>query len=85
KLYADNCAECHGADRLGRLGPALLPENLGRMTGARAVSVVTDGRAATQMPGFADKLGKDEIAALAAFIASPLSSVPAWGAGEIEA
>lgn len=85
KLYADNCAECHGADRLGRLGPALLPENLGRITDARAVSVVADGRAATQMPGFADKLGKDEIAALAAFIASPLPSLPVWGAGEIEA
>lgn len=85
KLYADNCAECHGADRLGGLGPALLPENLGRMTGARAVSVVADGRAATQMPGFADRLGKDEIAALAAFIASPLPSVPTWGAGEIAA
>ena len=36
KLFADNCAECHGADRLGRLGPALLPENLGRMMGARS-------------------------------------------------
>lgn len=84
KLFADNCAECHGGDRLGRLGPALLPENLGRMTGARAGSVIADGRAATQMPGFADRLGKDEIAALAALIAQPLPSVPAWGAGEIE-
>lgn len=85
RLFADNCAECHGADRLGGLGPALLPENLGRMTGARAVSVIAGGRVATQMPGFAGKLGKDEIAALAAFIASPLPSVPAWGATEIEA
>ncbi|MDE2376336.1 nitrite reductase [Bradyrhizobium sp.] len=85
KLFADNCAECHGADRLGRLGPALLPENLGRLTGARAVSVIADGRAATQMPGFSGKLGKDEIAALAAFIASPLPFVPAWGIPEIDA
>ncbi len=85
KLFADNCAECHGADRLGRLGPALLPENLGRLTGARAAAVIADGRAATQMPGFADKLGKEEIAALATYIASPLPSVPAWGVPEIEA
>ncbi len=85
KLFADNCAECHGADRLGRLGPALLRENLGRLTGARATAVIADGRAATQMPGFSGKLAKDEIAALAAYIASPLPSVPAWGIQAIDA
>ncbi|MGQ0682086.1 cytochrome D1 domain-containing protein [Bradyrhizobium sp.] len=85
KLYGEHCAQCHGADRLGQLGPALLPENLGRLTGARATSVIADGRAATQMPGFAATLGKEEIAALAAYIAKPLASVPAWGAGEIAA
>ena len=85
KLFADNCAECHGADRLGRLGPALLPENLGRMMGPRAISVIADGRAATQMPGFAAKLTKEEIAALAAYISTPLPSVPSWGAQEINA
>src|SRR5215470_10568765 len=51
KLFADNCAECHGADRLGRLGPALQPENLGRMMGPRIIAVIADGGAATQMPG----------------------------------
>ena len=30
-LYAEHCAECHGADRLGGIGPALLPSNLGRL------------------------------------------------------
>ena len=30
-LYRLHCARCHGADRLGGLGPALLPENLGRL------------------------------------------------------
>ncbi len=84
-LFANNCAECHGGDRLGRLGPALLPENLGRMMGARAASVIADGRTATQMPGFAGKLSKEEIAALAAYISTPLPSVPSWGVQEIEA
>jgi mono/diheme cytochrome c family protein len=84
-LYANHCAECHGADRLGRQGPALLPENLGRLTGARAVSVIVNGRAATQMPGFAGTLNNDEISALAAYIATPLATVPAWGAEEIAA
>ena len=83
RLYADHCAQCHGADRLGQLGPALLPENLGRLTGTRAISVIADGRAATQMPGFAATLSKEEIAALAAYISRPLASMPTWGAEEM--
>ncbi|HEY0849428.1 MAG TPA: cytochrome D1 domain-containing protein [Bradyrhizobium sp.] len=85
RLYADHCAQCHGADRLGQLGPALLPENLGRLTGARAISVIVNGRAATQMPGFAGTLNNEEISALAAYIATPLPAVPGWGADEISA
>ena len=29
--YQSYCAACHGADRLGGTGPALLPENLERL------------------------------------------------------
>ncbi|MFO1109353.1 MAG: cytochrome D1 domain-containing protein [Bradyrhizobium sp.] len=83
KLYGAHCAECHGADRLGRLGPALLPENLGRLTGARAVSVIANGRAATQMPAFSGSLSNEEMTALATYIATPLTAVPAWGADQI--
>ncbi|MGB8400059.1 cytochrome D1 domain-containing protein [Bradyrhizobium sp.] len=85
KLFADNCAACHGADRLGGQGPALLPENLGRLMGPRAAAVIADGRTATQMPGFGAKLDKDEIAALAAYISTPLPQVPSWGSAEIAA
>ena len=28
KLYEQHCQSCHGVDRLGAMGPALLPENL---------------------------------------------------------
>jgi len=28
ELYKEHCSECHGLDRLGRQGPALLPQNL---------------------------------------------------------
>ena len=31
ELYQTHCASCHGADRLGAMGPALLPENLERL------------------------------------------------------
>ena len=35
-LYLQQCAACHGPDRLGGMGPALLPENLGRLKKAEA-------------------------------------------------
>ncbi len=84
-LYTEHCASCHGADRLGGTGPALLPENLGRLTGARAASVIADGRPATQMPGFSPALSKAEIDALTAYISTPLPVVPQWGEREISA
>jgi mono/diheme cytochrome c family protein len=83
--YAEHCAACHGADRLGGQGPALLPENLGRLSGARAAAVIAEGREATQMPAFAHLLSKVEIEALAAYISSPLALVPRWGEAEIAA
>jgi mono/diheme cytochrome c family protein len=84
-LFAQHCAACHGSDRLGAIGPALIPEGLGRLNGARAAAVISEGRPATQMPGFADQLDKGEIAALAAYIGSPLPSIPRWDADEIAA
>ena len=84
-LYAEHCASCHGAERLGGQGPALLPENLGRLMGARLFSVIADGRPATQMPAFADKLGKPDIDALAKYVSTPLPSMPVWGKREIDA
>jgi mono/diheme cytochrome c family protein len=83
-LYAEHCAGCHGAERLGGQGPALLPENLGRLTGSRLVSVIADGRPATQMPAFADRLAKPDIDALAKYVSTPLPSMPMWGRREID-
>ncbi len=83
--YAANCASCHGAQRLGAIGPALIPETLGRMRGPNLEAVITAGRPATQMPAFGEKLGKERIAALAAYLRQPLAEVPPWGVPEIMA
>jgi len=83
RLYATHCASCHGADRLGGIGPALLPENLSRLRKPEAIRTITHGRAATQMPAFAAILKDPEIAALVGFIYAPLSKPPVWGAAEI--
>lgn len=82
-LYQDHCAECHGADRLGSIGPALLPENLKRLKPKRAVGVITSGRPASQMPAFGETLSADQISALTDLIFTPLDVVPEWGMSEI--
>ncbi|MEP1932390.1 MAG: cytochrome D1 domain-containing protein [Roseibium sp.] len=81
--YADTCAECHGADRLGGTGPALIPQTLKRMRGPNLEKVIANGRAATQMPAFTDVYSGDEIAALAAYLHTPLRTVPEWGQDQI--
>ncbi len=85
KLYAEHCAACHGADRLGAIGPALLPENLARLRQPEAAQVILRGRPATQMPAFSDKLGAEEARALTELIYTPLAAVPQWGEAQIRA
>ena len=83
--YAENCASCHGEDRLGGTGPALIPETLGRMRGPNLETVISHGRAATQMPAFADQLAAEQITALAEYLHTPLDRIPAWGPDQIAA
>jgi mono/diheme cytochrome c family protein/WD40 repeat protein len=82
-LYQNNCAACHGADRLGAAGPALLPGNLERLRRPEAIKTISEGRIATQMPAFAGKLSADEIKSLSDFIYTPLAQMPKWGKEEI--
>lgn len=76
---------CHGESRLGGIGPALLPESLERLRKPDAVKVVREGRVATQMPSFGDKLGLDETEKLVEWIYSPVQPPPVWGEAEIRA
>lgn len=84
-LYAEHCAACHGADRLGGTGPALIPESLRRLRGAKLAAVIEKGRAATQMPAFAEILSGEEIGALADYVSVPLAEIPTWDAAKIAA
>jgi mono/diheme cytochrome c family protein/DNA-binding beta-propeller fold protein YncE len=84
-VYREHCASCHGTARLGGMGPALLPENLGRLKPEDAAEVIAHGRAATQMPAFGDQLDEAAIGALVELIYTPLPEVPAWRATDIEA
>jgi mono/diheme cytochrome c family protein/DNA-binding beta-propeller fold protein YncE len=82
-LYETHCMSCHGASRLGGMGPALLPENLSRLKKHHAEGVIQHGRVATQMPAFDKQLNKNEIKALVDLIYTPLEKVPSWGVEQI--
>lgn len=84
-LYAEHCQVCHGENRLGFVGPALLPENLERLPKPKAAATIRDGRPATQMPAFHDKLRPEQIEALAAWIYTPPAVTPVWDLQEIRA
>lgn len=85
QLYQDNCAECHNAKRLGGMGPALLPGNLKRLRKKAAAKVIANGRVATQMPAFADKLSQQDIESLVDYIYSPSEQTIVWNLPEIKA
>lgn len=84
-LYREHCVACHGEQRLGGMGPALLPESLQRVRPAEATAVIIQGRAATQMPGFSDRLSADQIAALSTWIYTPVTPAPRWSEAQIRA
>ena len=85
KLYKDNCAECHNEHRLGGMGPALLPENLKRLRKKAAIEVIKNGRIASQMPAFKDKLNDNQIQSLVDYVYTPLVETPVWGMDMIRA
>ena len=84
-LYREHCVACHGEQRLGGMGPALLPESLQRLRPAEATAVIANGRTATQMLGFRDKLDAEQIAALAKWIYTPVTPAPGWSEEQIRA
>lgn len=84
-LYATHCVACHGVQRLGGMGPALLPQSLERLRKDDALKVMREGRPASQMPAFGDKLQPAELAALAAWIYTPVEPAPRWADDDIRA
>ena len=83
-LYQQHCAACHGDDRLGQIGPALLPENLRRLKKKKAAKVIANGRPATQMPAFSEQLSAAQIDLLVDFVYKPLAEVPTWAMADIK-
>ncbi len=85
ELFNVHCATCHGPHRLGGIGPALLPENLGRLRKPQAADVIKNGRIATQMPPFGKVLNDQQIEQLSAYIYTPPPVQPEWTEADIRA
>jgi len=85
KLYDTHCASCHGADRLGGIGPALLPENLSRLKQPEAAKMIRESRPGVQMPAFQKEFSGEQIRQLVELIYSPVVPAPKWGEAEIRA
>lgn len=84
-LYEAHCAECHGPNRLGAMGPALLPQTLDRLKKAGVIKIIRDGLPATQMPAFAEELTGAQIQALADWLFVPPELPPQWDIEDIRA
>lgn len=85
ELYQAHCASCHGAERAGLMGPALLPDNLSRLRKTAALDVIANGRVATQMPAFKEMLDPGQIAQLADYIYQTPGVMPVWSDAMIRA
>ena len=84
-LFQQHCSACHGVDRLGLSGPALLPGNLKRLKKTQAEATISNGLPASQMPAFAATLEAGQIAALVDYIYTPPAVTPIWDSAQIRA
>jgi DNA-binding beta-propeller fold protein YncE len=84
-LYEEHCQSCHGVGRMGAMGPALFPENLSRLRKNKAVKVIQNGRVATQMPAFSQKLNADQTQQLVDYIYTKPKTKLQWSMADINA
>jgi cytochrome c oxidase cbb3-type subunit II len=67
KVYQENCAQCHGPELKGEVGPSLIDMD---KPDAEVFSTIYSGNSAAGMPAFGDTLGKDRIWKTVTFIKS---------------
>lgn len=85
-LFEHNCAFCHAADGTGKnwIGSFLEPhprnlrdpDFMSHMTRARLTSAIREGLPNTSMPAWKSVLGKDQIAAIVAYISKAFHPLP---------
>jgi cytochrome c553 len=81
--YRQYCESCHGLNRIGASGPALLPESLGRIKPDEVRKVIEQGRPASQMAAFSAQLSAAQMDGLAQFLQQPPDSPATWNEHDI--
>ena len=84
KLFAQNCAVCHGADRGGYIAPGLVKERLGFVSEAAIRSMTSNGISETLMPPWGGKLTTAELRKLASLFKSTSKAELSWGLEDIK-
>ena len=67
--YLDSCSGCHGRDRRGATGPALLAQRMSQ-DDAYYFDVIKNGKPGTIMPPWGHQYSDEEVSAMVAFIRS---------------
>lgn len=82
--FLDSCAGCHGTDRRGATGPALLPQRLSQPDDYY-FDVIQNGKPGTVMPPWGSMLSEQDITNLISFIRSqPDSKSLEWSFEDIQ-
>lgn len=84
-LYQQHCSVCHGAQRIGGAGPALLPESLGRLKKPEASQAISEGRPASQMAAYKDILSPAQIDSMVEYLYTPIANPPTWSDADTRA
>ncbi|NLE75629.1 MAG: c-type cytochrome, partial [Chloroflexi bacterium] len=85
EFFLDSCGGCHGTDRRGATGPALLPQRL-TQEHAYYFDVIKNGKPGTIMPPWGSTVSDEEIETLIAFIYSqPSQAALQWTQDDVEA
>lgn len=85
RLYEQHCSACHGTQRIGGAGPALLPESLGRIKKPEASLAISEGRAASQMAAYKDILSPAQIESMVEYLYTPIENPPTWNDADTRA
>ncbi len=74
--YQQHCQQCHGVNRIGGAGPALLPQSLSRIKPDEIRQVIENGRPASQMAAFGAVLEPAQIDGLTHYLQRPPAVEP---------
>lgn len=83
-LYLQHCSQCHGSDRLGGSGPALIPESFARINREEIKKVILEGRPMTQMAGFSQYLNEEQVSQIVDYLHQKPAGPIVWGMEEIK-